>query len=226
MGREMELLVFGHGGRPVVVFPTASGHFFEFEDRGMVQALAEGLECGSLQLFCVDSIDRESWHNRKSLPADRVVRHMRYETYLIDEVVPFVKYRNPAQRFSTAGCSFGGYHALNFALKHPHLVDRCLSMSGTFDVRPYLDGYYDENAYFNNPAAFLPLLNDQAIIDEYTHNVQFVLATGERDMCLDDNLQMAQIMHEKRIPHNLDIWGSHAGHDWEWWKQMAKKFLM
>ncbi len=192
----------------------------------MIAALADGLESGSLQLFCVDSVDGESWLNRKIPASDREARHNRYESYLIEEMLPFVKSLNPAHRFSTAGCGLGGYHALNFALKHPHLVDLCLSMGGTFDIRHYLNGQRDSNAYFNNPVAFLPLLTDQAILDEYCHNVRFILATGERDMCLDDSLQMAGIMHEKRIPHTLDIWGSHAGHDWEWWQQMARKFLV
>src|ERR1700719_596773 len=39
LGRDMELLVFGHAGLPVLVFPTSGGRFYEFEDRGMVGAL-------------------------------------------------------------------------------------------------------------------------------------------------------------------------------------------
>ncbi len=31
----MELLVFGHAGLPVLVFPTSGGRFYEFEDQGM-----------------------------------------------------------------------------------------------------------------------------------------------------------------------------------------------
>ena len=36
LGRDMEMLVFGHAGMPVMVFPSSCGRFFEFEDRGMV----------------------------------------------------------------------------------------------------------------------------------------------------------------------------------------------
>ena len=36
----MEALVFGDGGSPLVVFPTSMGKFFEYEDRGMIGALA------------------------------------------------------------------------------------------------------------------------------------------------------------------------------------------
>ena len=73
LGREMELLVFGHAGLPVVVFPTSGGRFFEFEDRGMVGALASKIDAGHLQLFCVDSVDLESWYNRQASPRQRIV---------------------------------------------------------------------------------------------------------------------------------------------------------
>ena len=39
LGRDMELLVFGHGGARVIVFPTSMGRFYEWEDRGMIGAL-------------------------------------------------------------------------------------------------------------------------------------------------------------------------------------------
>ena len=64
LGRDMEMLVFGHAGLPVMVFPTSGGRFFEFEDRDMIGAVAGRVEQGDLQFFCVDSIDMESWYNR------------------------------------------------------------------------------------------------------------------------------------------------------------------
>src|SRR5579864_5612351 len=91
LGRDMELLVFGHAGAPVLAFPTSLGRFFEWEDFGMVGALANHLDHGWIQLFCVDSVDAESWYNRYIPPHDRAVRHNQYERYLLDEVVPFVR---------------------------------------------------------------------------------------------------------------------------------------
>jgi esterase/lipase superfamily enzyme len=57
LGREMELLIFGHAGARVLVFPSSMGRFYEWEDRGMIDVLAEDLENGWLQLFCLNSID-------------------------------------------------------------------------------------------------------------------------------------------------------------------------
>ncbi|WP_332368664.1 hypothetical protein [Spirosoma telluris] len=64
LSRDMELLVFGHAGARVLVFPTRRGRFHEYEDLGLVNALADRIENGWLQLFCVDSVDRESVYNR------------------------------------------------------------------------------------------------------------------------------------------------------------------
>ena len=39
LGREMELLIFGHAGARVLVFPSSMGRFFEWEDQGMIGVL-------------------------------------------------------------------------------------------------------------------------------------------------------------------------------------------
>ena len=39
LARTMELLVFGHSGTPMIVFPTSRGRFFDYENRGMVDAV-------------------------------------------------------------------------------------------------------------------------------------------------------------------------------------------
>ncbi len=50
LDRDMELLVFGHAGARVLVFPTSMGRFFQWEDFGMIAALGQHLEDGWLQL--------------------------------------------------------------------------------------------------------------------------------------------------------------------------------
>ena len=43
--RDMEALIFGHAGTPLLVFPTSMGRFFEYEDRGMIGVLAPQDRC-------------------------------------------------------------------------------------------------------------------------------------------------------------------------------------
>ncbi len=222
--REMELLVFGHAGTPVIVFPTSMGRFFDYENRHMIDAIRDRYENGRLQAFCVDSVDSESWYNKSVPPRERAARHVQYDRYLLDEVVPFVYARNASERIAVTGCSFGGYHSVNFALKHPDIVDTCVSMGGAFDIHQFLNGYYDDNCYYNCPPDFLPNLNDEWFLDRY-RRMRIVLATGETDICLEENRRLSGIMNAKGIPHYLDIWGDGAGHDWPWWERMAQKFF-
>ncbi len=217
--------MFGHGGKPLLVFPTSLGRFFDYESRGMIGAIGQKYENGELQAFCLDSVDAESWYNRGVSPRDRVLRHMEYEQYVLDEVIPFVRYRNSSEQLALTGCSFGGYHCINFALRHPDLITDSVSIGGAFDIHQFLDGYYDDNCYFNCPPDFLPSLTDDWFLSRYRSRTRMVLATGERDICLGENLRLSRIMERKGIPHWLDVWGDETGHDWPWWQQMAVKFL-
>jgi esterase/lipase superfamily enzyme len=224
LDREMEFLVFGHGGIPLLVFPTSMGRFFQFEDSGMIEALSPKIDQGHLQVFCCDSVDSESWYNKGAHPRLRVLRHLQFERYVLHELLPFIRGKNRAGRIAVTGCSFGGYHAMNFALKHPELVSHCVSMGGAFDIHQFLNGYYDDNCYFNCPPDYLPNLTDEWFLSRY-RAMKLVLGTGEWDICLDENLRLARIMGAKAIPHWLDVWGDHTGHDWPWWRQMAQKYF-
>jgi len=224
LGREMELLTFGHAGFPAVVFPTSCGRFFEFEDRGMVNAIYNKLEHGNLQLVCVDSVDSESWYNRNVGPRWRIARHVQYEQYIMQEVLPFLRKDNKVPNLAAIGCSFGGYHAANIAFRHPDIFHSVLSLGGAFDPSSFLNSYYDDDCYYNIPTHYLPNLTDPWFLDHYRHNT-YVLAAGDEDMCRGDNEHFAQILRSKNIPCRLDVWGDHTGHDWPWWQRMLQTYL-
>jgi len=224
LGRDMELLVFGHGGLPAVVFPTSCGRFFEFEDRGMVGSVQHDIEAGRLQLFCVDSVDAESWYNRSVSPRWRIARHMQYEDYILHEVLPLVRKQNGNPLLGAIGCSFGGYHAANISLRHPDIFTGFLSMGGAFDISNFLGGYHDQDCYFNLPTQYLANMTDSWFLDRYRRN-QYVLATGEHDQCWNQNERLAAIMRSKGIPVRFDVWRDETGHDWPWWQKMIRTYL-
>ncbi len=222
--RDMEALVFGHAGTPLMVFPTSMGRFFEYEDREMVGTLASKIERGELQIFCPDAVDGESWYNRSVHPRVRVLRHLQYERYLLHEFLPFLRSKNQTPRLAVTGCSFGGYHAINFALKHPDVVTHCVSMSGAFDIHQFLDGYYDNDCYFNNPPDFVPNLTDDWFLTRY-RQMKIVLGSADWDICLDQNVNFSAILNGKAIPHWLDVWNDNSKHDWPLWLRMAGKYF-
>ena len=224
LGREMEVIIFGHAGLPVVVFPTSGGRFYEFEDRGMVAALAGKIDLGQLQLICVDSVDMESWYNRAATPRWRIARHARYEEYILQEVLPLIRERNSEPNLIAMGCSFGGYHAVNIALRHPEIFTGFISFSGVFELTDFLDGYYDEECYYHLPTHYLPNLSDPWYLERFCRN-RYLLATGWDDQCLAQNQNLDRILTAKEIPHQLHIWEAQNAHDWPTWQRMAREYV-
>jgi len=225
LGRVMEMLVFGHAGQPLLAFSTSAGRFFDYENFGVIAALEERIQAGEMQVFCVDSVDAESWYNRQSLPRQRLARQLQYERYILDEVVPAIRARNSDPALLAMGCSFGGYHAVNLAMRHPNTVTGFLALSGVFDLTQFLDGYYDEQCYFNLPMHYLANLADPSYLDRYRQNNRYVLATGWDDRCLAQNQNISAVLSAKSIPHQLHIWDSKDTHDWPTWQKMAKEYL-
>ena len=224
LGRDMEMLIFGHGGLPAIVFPTSRGRFYEFEEFGMVGALAGQIERAEVQLFCVDSVDAESWYNRNVPPRWRIARQMQYEDYIMAEVLPLVQQKNWSTKRILMGCSFGGYHAADISLRHPDVFTGFLSMGGAFDTTNFLWGYNDSDVYFHQPMQYLANMSDPWFLERYRQNT-YVLATGEWDICLGANQRMAGVMHGKGIPCRLDVWGDQSMHDWPEWKKMLQVYL-
>jgi len=224
LDRHMELLVFGSGGLPIVVFPTERGRFYDYENNGMIQAVAGPVEAGRLQVFCIDSVDTESWLNRAVHPHERLARHLAYESYVLYEVAPLMKKLSGAAQIGATGCGLGGYHAFNFAMKHPDLTSASISMSGCFDMRRFMDGFYSNEFYFNNPFDYLPNMRDTWFLERYA-KMRLILAVGDHDIYLAENVRMKEILSKREISCWLDVWESEETHDWPLWQRMAVKFF-
>ena len=73
--RGMTVISYGHYGRPVLVFPSEAGRAWDFENNGMVDAVGDLLSGGRVKLFCVDSLDGETWADKSSPIEERALRH-------------------------------------------------------------------------------------------------------------------------------------------------------
>jgi esterase/lipase superfamily enzyme len=219
----MDLLLFGHGGARVIVFPTSQGRFFEWEDRGMIGSLREHLDRGWLQACCVDSVDSESWYARGAHPGARAWRHELFDRYLGQEVMPFFGLRNGNPFVIAVGASFGGYHALNFGLKHPDIVRRILSLSGLCDITSFVDGYHDQTVYFNNPIEFIANERDPVRLSAL-RRIDITLAVGRDDRMFAGNQQFSQVLWERGIWHAFRGWDGWS-HDWPYWEKMLHLYI-
>lgn len=211
--------VFGHSGYPVIIFPTTMGRFYEAKDFKLIESARWFVEQGMVTLYCPDSVNELSWYNKSIHPADKVKNHIWYDKAILEELVERVRWNTPAGKVAVAGCSFGGYHAANFAFRHPEVVSHMISMSGAFSITSFMDGYYDDNVYFNNPIDFMHNASNPAL-----WNMKIILGTSEWDICRPSNQELSSILNKKGIAHWYDERGWKE-HDWPLWREMFPHYL-
>jgi esterase/lipase superfamily enzyme len=119
LNRECEMLVFGDAGMPLILFPTSKGRYYQNKDQGMLEVASRFIEEGKVRIYCPDSIDELSWYNESIPPTARAYNQTCYDMMVLEEIALPAQRETGVPRVATAGCSFGGYHALNFAFRHP-----------------------------------------------------------------------------------------------------------
>jgi esterase/lipase superfamily enzyme len=228
LNHDMELKVYGHYGKPILVFPAQGGRFYDFEGFGMVQAVEHNINAGKVKLITVDSVDNQSWANWSAHPADRARRHEDYDRYIVQEVAPFVKQHCGGDiQMITTGCSMGGYHSGNFFFRHPDVFDGMICLSGLFQLRMFVGDYVDDNVYFNSPLKFLPNLNDPWYLSRYRRS-NIIVCVGQgawEEAMIADAHALKHILDSKGIPNWIDFWGYDVNHDWPWWRKQLPYYL-
>jgi esterase/lipase superfamily enzyme len=226
----MELLVFGHAGAKVLMFPTRDGRFWEYEQLGIVESLADKIAAGQLQLYCIEGLASETFYGRQSHPAERIRRHAAFEDYVLNEVLPLMAAKNSHDCTIVHGCSLGAFQAASLAFRHPHLFRKLVAFSGRYDLTlkveafgDLLDGYYDDAVYFHTPSHFLPGL-DCAWRLERLRQLDIVLTIGDADPFLDNNRHLSRLLSDKGVGHRLHLWDGRA-HSAGAWRKMASLYI-
>jgi esterase/lipase superfamily enzyme len=223
--------VYGHAGRPVLVFPTEGGTAFEYADHGMVGAVEDLIEAGRVTLYSAGSFDAGTWSAHDLPLEERARRHGAYESWVLDAVVPHIRAdRGEGAEIVTTGCSLGAYHALNFAFKRADLFPLALCFSGNYDPaawRPW--GERGDAVYFNNPADYVAHLHGDHL-DWLRSQLSLLLVCGQGQWedttgSLDSTRRMAELLAAKGIRHELDLWGHDVPHDWPSWRNQLAHHL-
>ncbi|MDQ3484563.1 MAG: alpha/beta hydrolase-fold protein [Actinomycetota bacterium] len=226
---SLSVVVHGHYGRPVVVFPTEAGRAADFENNGMVDAVADLVDAGRAKLYCVDSLDSHSWADTTAPIEERAHRHGLYTDWLANSLLPFVHEDTGGGAEPMAlGCSLGAYHAVHLALQRADLVPLAIGLSGNYDVGSWRAwGDPGDAAYFANPADYVPHLHGDHL-SWLQSRVSLLLVVGQGDWethptgALPSTKAMAQMLQDKGIRCELDLWGHDVAHDWPWWgRQLA-----
>ena len=221
---------FGHWGRPLLAFPSQQGFHGQYEERGMVDAIADLIAAGRVKLYCVDSYDGASWHDRDLALEERAHRHAHYERWILDDVVPYV-YDDcgGVQEILLTGPSFGAYHAANFALRRADVFPVAICQSGVYDVSVVGWGERGDAVYFNNPMDYVGHLHGEHL-DWLRGRTTLVLTVGRGSWedttgALESSHRFAGLLGEKGLRHELDVWGEEWPHDWPSWRAQLAKHL-
>jgi esterase/lipase superfamily enzyme len=226
LGIELGVVVYGHWGPPLMGFPTSAGDEWELENQGMIGALGDFIDAGTIKFFSVNSVNHHGLYNRGAHPFHRSYMQVMFDEYVREEVVPFIWDNcKSSVAISTMGASFGAYHAANTLFKHPDVFKRCFAMSGVYDVKNFMDGLYDDNFYFNNPVDYLSNLSDPWLLDQLAScDIHIITGTGPWEKS-GPSYRLSEILWSKGIRHSLDDWGPEGGHDWPYWKREMREYV-
>lgn len=230
IGADGGVMVYGHYGRPMLVFPSQQGASHDYEGNGMVGAIGHLIDEGRVKLYCVDSFDKGSW-DREDLPIEqRAQLHSSFEDWILNQVAPFIAADSAgANEIITTGCSFGGFHAANFALKRADLFPLAICQSGVYDMGDHGWGQRGDATYFNNPMAYVRNLGGEHL-EWLRGRVSLLLVAGQGQWedttgALESTKRFAGVLAEKDIRHEIDLWGHDVPHDWPSWRAQIAHHL-
>jgi esterase/lipase superfamily enzyme len=224
----MPIVRYGDWGRPLLILPTAQADYLENERFFLIKALEPLIFAKRIQVFSIDSINRHAWMNDNVPIPEKARRQALYSRYIEDEVVPHIRrcVQDPTVRLGVTGASFGAFHAANQFFRRPDLFSTLIAMSGFYDISAYLEGFTNDDAYFNNPYSYMSNVNDAGVLDTLRHHSQIHIITGQGSYEKPEaSRRFSNLLWSKNIPNNLDVWGYDMPHDWPTWRAMLPYYV-
>jgi len=229
LGLHMPIVRYGHWGPAILLFPTAGGDFLEAERMFFIKAIEPALFAGKLQVFSIDSINPYAWTSKLPIP-HKARNTALYSGCVEEEVVPYIRniLNNPRARIGAMGASYGSFFAANAFFRRPDLFDTLVGMSGFYDLEAggELEGFFNNDVYFNNPTSFVPNLPEGETMNLLRHHSQIHLLSSvgqwERPHFTH---QFSDVLSRRGIPHNKDIWGHDMPHDWTTWRAQVRHYV-
>lgn len=226
---ESDLIAYGHYGRPLLWFPSDMGRAADFESNGLLAAVSWLVDEGRVKIYCIDSYDRASWRNDELPLEQRAQAHQKFEDFVLSDVVPAIHADSGGpQDIMLGGCSFGAFHAANFALRRADVFPLAMCLSGVYDMSQIGWGERGDAFYFNNPMDYVANMGGDHL-DWLRNRVSLLLVCGQgmwedesASGALPSTIAFDRVLSEKGIRHETDLWGHDTPHDWpSWQRQLA-----
>lgn len=231
--RDMEYKIYGHQGKPLLVFPTSCGRFYQYEESGMISTLESYIEQGKIQVWTCDSIDEETFYAKNSTTDEKMKLHDQYDAYVKDELISSILRQSKenncggTQKILATGCSLGAYHSTNMFFRHPQYFDSLIALSGLYSTNRFFGEEVPSSAYFHSPLHYLRNLEDAFYLNQY-RNSKIIICTGQgahEDLMRSETQKLKEVLQEKHIPASVEFWGYDVNHDWYWWRKQILYYM-
>lgn len=227
LDRDMPIATYGDFGFALLMVPTASADYLEYERFQLMDNIAPYIDSGKIKVFSINSINNESWLNNNLQGEHKGIRHNQFNQYVFDEVIPFIKNSTSSETpLITCGASFGALHSMNLFLKRPDIINGVVAMSGVYDLSEYTRGFWDDQVYFNSPLHYVPNLTDEWYLNNIRNSNHIHILSGSGDYeDPEASRRFAGVLYDKGINYELDIWGEDMKHDWPTWRAMLPYYI-
>jgi esterase/lipase superfamily enzyme len=223
---DITMARWGHFGVPVLVFPTAGGDAEEIERRHLLEACGELVDSGRVKVDSCDSVAGRAMAEGVGSPEYRMWLMNQFHDAVRNEIVPAIHADLAGHEVPiiVAGASIGAFNAVAVLCRYPDLFRAALGMSGTYQLRRFLQGGFSEDLYFSSPLDFLPGLEGPQL--DLLRQRRVILASGEGAWeDIGESWALAEALGAKGIPNRVDSWGSDWEHDWPTWLRMLPHYL-
>ena len=226
--KDFDLVVYGSKGRPAIAFPEGDSSCLSWENNGMVDAVADLVDAGKVQLFCVDTSDSESWHAHGALREYRLENLEGFFAFVEGELATFIKKASGSKEPPLVlGAGMGALNATIAMLRRPKDYSGLLALSGTYDVHQLIEGELDEPWRAFSPFDLLADLTSRKAEATLLRERQLAFVCGQHgsETGADTQRQLDAAMAERDVPATFEYWGFDVSHDWYWWHEELRQLL-
>ena len=223
---EVTTVRWGAVGVPLLIFPTAGGDAEEIERFLIIETLSSFLEQGRIKIYSCDSVAGRAMMVEEGTPEHRMRMINQFQQFVYHEVVPAIRTdcQSPDIGIVTAGASIGAFNALAVTCRFPDVFTKAICMSGTYDLRRFLNAPPSQDYFVSSPIHFVPTLNGAGL--ETLRRRFIVLPSGEgRAEDISESWRVADVLGRQGVPNRVDSWGTEWPHDWPTWRNMLVRYV-
>ena len=182
-----------------------------------------------MKIYCVDSFDAASWSNHSVPLEERARQHGRYESWILDTVVPFI-HHDTGGEIMTAG-SRSAPSTPRTSRSSARTCSRWRSACrATTTPRPGTAGASAAKRPTSTTRSTTSGTSGGDHLEWLRSRLSLVLVCGQGQWedttgSLSPPSGSPGMLAEKGIRHELDLWGYDVPHDWHSWRAQIAHHL-